>query len=68
MLINIGSKKAEGKEGGEINTVQPGYNNGKELIKRRQRKQIINALKSSLGGKVHSALKVRGDLERVCAL
>lgn len=38
MLISIDSKK-EGKEGSEINTVQPSYNNGKEVIRGRQRKQ-----------------------------
>lgn len=44
MLISIGSKKAGGEEGGEINTVQPGHNKGREVIKGGQRKQVIDLL------------------------
>lgn len=52
----------------KINTVQSGYNNGRE-VKRGQRIQIINALEGLLDGKAHSTWKVRGALEKsVCSV
>lgn len=40
MFITISSKKARGKEGVKNCRVQPGYYNGREVIKGRQSKQI----------------------------